>query len=98
MTETVQSAGQVKLTLDGKTVEFPIIEGSEKERAIDIKKLRGETGLITLDSGFGNTGSCFSDITFIDGEQGGEGCQNSTMVTPPPPSSGVANRKWRTEG
>ena len=59
-----------KLVIDGKTFELPIITGSEGERAIDISQLRRLTGLITLDPGFVNTGSCFSSITFMDGEKG----------------------------
>ncbi|MDO5627002.1 MAG: citrate synthase [Mobilicoccus sp.] len=59
-----------RIELDGKTYEFPVVEGTENELAIDISKLRSETGYITLDDGYGNTGSCKSDITFIDGEQG----------------------------
>ena len=59
-----------ELILDGKTCKLPIVEGSEKELAIDISALRNDTGLITLDDGYGNTGSCESRITFIDGEQG----------------------------
>jgi len=55
---------------DGKVLPLPVIEGSEGERAIDIEKLRALTGLITLDPGYGNTGSCRSRITFIDGEKG----------------------------
>ncbi len=51
-------------------VELPVIEGAEGERAIDISHLRGSTGLITLDPGFANTGSCLSQITFIDGDNG----------------------------
>jgi citrate synthase len=58
------------LTVDGKTFELPIVEGSEGERAIDISRLRQETGLVTLDTGFANTASCQSAITFVDGEQG----------------------------
>jgi citrate synthase len=58
------------LTIDGKTYEFPVVEGSEGERAIDISNLRKETGLITLDPGYANTGSCESSITFMDGEKG----------------------------
>jgi citrate synthase len=54
----------------GQTVELPVVEGSEGELAIDITRLRAETGLITLDPGFGNTGACKSAITFVDGEQG----------------------------
>ncbi len=67
----VASKTQVaSLTVDGKTIELPIVEGSEGERALDISKLRGDTGLITLDHGFVNTGSCQSNVCFIDGEQG----------------------------
>ena len=51
-------------------LEYPVIEGSEGERAIDIKSLRADTGLITLDEGFVNTGSTRSAITYLDGEQG----------------------------
>jgi citrate synthase len=59
-----------KLELDGKTYEFPVIEGSENEKGIDISKLRAATGYITLDSGFKNTGSTKSAITYLDGENG----------------------------
>jgi citrate synthase len=59
-----------KFVLDGNTFELPIIEGTEGERAIDISKLRQETGLITLDPGYANTGSCQSSITFMNGEKG----------------------------
>ncbi len=59
-----------ELTLEGKSYKLPIVVGSENEKAIDIRKLRQDTGYITLDSGYGNTGSCKSDITFIDGEKG----------------------------
>ena len=59
-----------ELNWDGKKAMLPLIEGSAGERAVDISKLRDQTGLITLDSGYGNTGSCKSAITFIDGEKG----------------------------
>lgn len=59
-----------ELRLGDKTIELPVVEGSEGERAIDISRLRGETGYITLDPGYANTGSCRSSITFIDGEKG----------------------------
>ena len=59
-----------ELILDGKTYKLPIVEGTEQERAIDISSLRNQTGYITLDDGYGNTGSCKSQITFIDGETG----------------------------
>jgi citrate synthase len=53
-----------------QSIELPVVEGSEKELAVDITQLRARTGLITLDPGFGNTGACPSEITFIDGEKG----------------------------
>jgi citrate synthase len=59
-----------KLILDGETYELPVTVGSENEKAIDISKLRGSTGYITIDSGFKNTGSTKSAITFLDGEKG----------------------------
>lgn len=60
-----------KLTFpNGEEIELPTITGSEGEKAIDISKLRAQTGYITLDPGYVNTGSCESAITFIDGEKG----------------------------
>ncbi|MCP4522267.1 MAG: citrate synthase [Cytophagales bacterium] len=59
-----------ELTLGGKSYELPVIEGSEAEKAVDISKLRGASGLITIDPGFKNTGSTQSAITFLDGEKG----------------------------
>jgi citrate synthase len=58
------------LSYDAKTAELPVIRGSEGERAIDIGRLRADTGLITMDHGYMNTGSCLSAITFLDGERG----------------------------
>ena len=63
-------AHKATLNIDGKTMELPVIEGTEGELAIDVTKLRSETGYITYDPGYGNTGSCQSAITFIDGEKG----------------------------
>lgn len=63
-------AKTAKLELDGKVYELPVVVGTEGERAIDISRLRAETGYITLDDGYANTGSCVSKITFIDGERG----------------------------
>jgi citrate synthase len=60
----------VKLTYKEKTFEFPLVEGSENEKGIDIKTLRAKTGLITYDPGYKNTGSCESEITFLNGEEG----------------------------
>lgn len=59
-----------ELTLEGKKYEFPVIEGSEQEKAIDISKLRDQTGYITIDPGYKNTGATKSAITFLDGEEG----------------------------
>ncbi|MDX1627101.1 MAG: citrate synthase [Fulvivirga sp.] len=59
-----------ELKIGDKTHELPIVEGTENEEGIDISKLRGSTGLITLDPGFKNTGSTKSAITFLDGEKG----------------------------
>ncbi|NHB83789.1 citrate synthase [Tessaracoccus sp. HDW20] len=56
--------------IDGRSYELPITTGTEGERAIDISRLRSATGLITLDDGYANTGSCTSAITFIEGEEG----------------------------
>lgn len=59
-----------ELTIDGTTYQLPIVTGTENERAIDISKLRGQSGIITIDPGFKNTGSTSSGITFLDGEKG----------------------------
>jgi len=59
-----------EIILDGKSYKFPVITGSENEKAIDIGKLRDETGYITFDSGYKNTGATKSAITFLDGETG----------------------------
>lgn len=59
-----------EIILDGKKYEFPVFTGSEGEKAIDIRKLRGTTGYITLDSGYKNTGATTSGITFLNGEKG----------------------------
>ena len=60
----------VNIEYDGRTIALPLIKGSEGEVGIDIAQLRNQTGMITLDPGFGNTGACTSRITFIDGERG----------------------------
>ena len=60
----------VKIVLDGDTYELPVVVGTEGEKAIDIGQLRQMTGLITLDPGYANTGSCKSAVTFMDGEKG----------------------------
>ena len=63
-------ADKAILTVGDQKIELPILEGTEGERAIDIRRLRDETGLITYDPSLGNTGICRSEITFIDGENG----------------------------
>ncbi|WP_299217588.1 citrate synthase [uncultured Dokdonia sp.] len=64
-------AEKATLTIDGQSYDFPIITGTENEKAIDIKTLRGVTGgITTIDPGYKNTGSCESAITFLDGEKG----------------------------
>ena len=63
-------AGSARLRVGDREVELPVVEGTEGDDALDIGKLRAETGLITLDPGYGNTGACTSAITFLDGEEG----------------------------
>jgi len=64
------SDNKVVLNYDGKSYEFPIIKGTMGDNGIDISKLRAETGLITLDRGYKNTGSTISKITYLDGDKG----------------------------
>ncbi|MCH2154986.1 MAG: citrate synthase [Opitutales bacterium] len=59
-----------KLTLSGKEYELPVITGTENEKAVDVRALRKDTGYITFDDGYGNTGACESEVTFINGEEG----------------------------
>jgi citrate synthase len=68
--DNIKTGSTAKLEIDGKVHELAVVEGTEHERAIDIASLRSTTGCITLDDGYGNTGSCQSAITFIDGEKG----------------------------
>ena len=70
MTTQAVEGQTAKLQVGDKTIELPVVVGTENEHAVDIGKLRGETSYITLDNGFGNTGSCKSAITYIDGEKG----------------------------
>ena len=63
-------SNEAKLELDGKVYSLPTLTGSENEKAVDVSSLRANTNYITLDDGYGNTGSCVSNITFIDGDQG----------------------------
>jgi citrate synthase len=59
-----------RIELDGRSYELPVVEGTEHELAVDVSTLRDLTGYITLDDGYGNTGSCTSAVTYIDGEKG----------------------------
>src|SRR5258708_20213751 len=59
-----------ELIVAGKSHKLSVVEGTEQEQGIDISSLRNATGLITLDDGYANTGSCQSQVTFIDGEKG----------------------------
>ena len=61
---------KARLQLDGNTYEFDVSAGTENEKCIDISTLRSKTGYITMDPGFGNTGSTFSSITYVDGSNG----------------------------
>ncbi len=70
MPDVANSTEIAKLSLDGKEIELAILEGTEAERGIDVSSLRGETGVITLDEGYVNTGSATSAITYLDGEKG----------------------------
>ncbi|MBC7399239.1 MAG: citrate (Si)-synthase, partial [Mucilaginibacter sp.] len=63
-------SGTAQLTIGDKTYDLPIIEGTEGEKAIDISKLRDQSGFVTLDVGYKNTGATQSGITFLDGELG----------------------------
>ena len=83
-----------KLTLGEREFELPVTTGSENETAIDISKLRAASGAITLDSGYGNTGSCKSAITFIDGEKG----ILRYRGYPDRRARGEERRSWRSPG
>jgi citrate synthase len=70
LTKEKAMAQAARLSIDGDDLELPVVVGTEGEHAVDITKLRAETGYITLDDGYMNTGSTLSAITFLDGEQG----------------------------
>ena len=65
-----KSSGTAKLTVDGKTVELPILEGTEGPKVIDVRRLYAETGMFTYDPSYTSTASCDSELTYIDGEVG----------------------------
>ncbi len=66
----MQEKDTATLTIDGQTYELPVVRGTEGEVAVDVSCLRTRSGVITLDQGYANTGSCYSAITFVDGEKG----------------------------
>lgn len=66
----MQKKDTAMLTIDGQTYELPIVRGTEGEIGVDVSCLRTRAGVITLDQGYANTGSCYSGITFVDGERG----------------------------
>ena len=70
MSTDTATRSSASLRIGDREIDLPIVEGSEGDSALDISALRGETGLITLDPGYGNTGACSSAITYLDGEQG----------------------------
>ena len=70
MLESVGLGRIAELRVGGRIVELPLVDGTENETAVDISRLRDQTGLITVDEGYRNTGSARSAITFIDGENG----------------------------
>ena len=63
-------AEKATINLDGKQYDFPVIVGTENEKAFDISKLRGQSGYVTFDEGYRNTGATVSKSTFLDGEKG----------------------------
>ena len=70
MENSVKDAGKATISVAGKTIEFPVYSGTDGPNVIDVKKLFAETGHFTLDPGFTSTGSCESQITFINGMKG----------------------------
>jgi citrate synthase len=70
VSDTLTNDSTAKIILDSTEIELPVIEGSENEKGIDVSRLRSQTGYITVDEGFVNTGSTSSAITYLDGEKG----------------------------
>src|SRR3989338_5184795 len=96
-----------KLTLEGKDYELPTLVGTEKEKAIDIRALRKNSGYITFDPAYVNTGACQSAITFIDGEKGilryrgipiEELAEHSTFTEVPSPPTNAPPPKKKKPG
>ena len=70
MPEVLRETEVAKLAVDGKELELRVLEGTEAEKALDVSALRSQTGLITLDEGYVNTGAAASSVTFLDGDKG----------------------------
>jgi len=68
--ETLTAAETATITVGGKSTELPVVHGTDGDAGLDIGQLRAQTGLVTLDNGYGNTGSCTSSITYLDGDAG----------------------------
>ena len=68
--ETLEAAKTASITVDGRNADLPVVHGTDGDDGIDISQLRAQTGLVTLDNGYGNTGSCTSAITYLDGDAG----------------------------
>ncbi|HET7082208.1 MAG TPA: citrate synthase [Candidatus Limnocylindria bacterium] len=67
---TLSAAERATITVDGRSIDLPVVHGTDGDDGIDIGQLRAQTGLVTLDNGYGNTGSCASAITYLDGDTG----------------------------
>ena len=70
MQSKMKEAGTATIEVNGKSIELPVLEGTDGPNVIDVRKLYSEAGVFTLDPGFTSTGSCESQITFIDGDEG----------------------------
>jgi citrate synthase len=70
VTKAPAAAETATLAVDGRTVELPLIRGTDGDAGVDIGQLRAQAGVVTLDNGYGNTGSCASAITYLDGDAG----------------------------
>lgn len=73
------SDNKVILNYDGNSYEYPIVDSTIGDRGIDISKLRDQTGLITLDLGYKNTGATLSDITYLDGDKGNYSTEDTQL-------------------
>ena len=69
MINKTKTNGTATLNIDGKTLELPVLSGTHGPDVVDVKRLYADAGVFTLDPGFTSTGSCESQITFIDGEK-----------------------------